>query len=754
MFNENGDQSIETIYPTGGGLPGDDEEEEIDIMNPEPDTLIPTGEDEEERFHHPEHIFMLNEDENEYEEEQDVSFDYIGGEEPQQFDGVLDNQELYNAHYTGEGYPVDKDELLFETFQKYVEPISTATRLEMYPEMKLLPILKRARKPHLPNEEQTGKCWDPPKCGRVINPADGPVQAFLASTRLYPTTDQPREEKPMEPISMFLQQDRLTTSKNSRVQMRRFFRPKPAAAVDVKKFSENTVPPRGQMTPLPDRFFQKRMSITPEQAGFRSDCVECEQCGFLFRNRSMLEGHMKKHDKLKKKEIFSISAGLRCPIKTCDARSDTLATVVRHMKMKHSIGEFTFERIIFKDFNEFKMWRNELERLTMSRFSRTSGKQNIFSKSTYYQCHHSGVVPPQHTEQDPRKRSRQSKKIGRTCTAFFHVRENEDGTVLLRGCTKHTGHGVDIRHLPLSEEIKMEIAHLLIEGCDENSIVDKMRQHSDRKNRRYYLQSYEIRNVANKIEKFKEEYKRRMAAGEPLPDLGEAINGKRHSDRTVYTSTRAKLSCHRYPVVDEQIDEEYLRDAKSPNYESAFYDEEERGSSSSGEDEAVSPFKPSRTAASSEPSTSTSTEKSKELTKAVGDEATIKKLLNMPNRAKAIRRPPAPKIGKPEPVFVKENPAAAQVTTTRNSSSRKGVPKKILIEPETNETENTFSMGVTESAEPSTSSTPASAVRYSSRLKQKREDRDASRFAEEQGIPMEESKSTSLVEDETNPEDE
>lgn len=54
---------------------------------------------------------------------------------------------------------------------------------------------------------------------------------------------------------------------------------------------------------------------------------------------------------------------------------------------------------------------------------------------------------------------------------------------------------------------------MLISGLDESAIVDKMREENDASDRRYYLQNYEVRNVAIKIEKYKDLYKKKVLQG-------------------------------------------------------------------------------------------------------------------------------------------------------------------------------------------------------------------------------------------------
>ncbi|EFO99181.1 hypothetical protein CRE_17911 [Caenorhabditis remanei] len=301
-----------------------------------------------------------------------------------------------------------------------------------------------------------------------------------------------------------------------------------------------------ELTALPDRYFQKRLTLTAKQAGFDSDCATCDTCDFIWRQNKLYQTHLRKHAVYGSGNIMSLHVGLLCPVHNCKTRCDSIATIVKHMQLTHGIDNLPFESIIFKNITEFKLWKVELERLTTARFIPSSTKHNVFCKSTFYQCHMSGRRQYQGTD---KIRNRRSRKIEKTCTAFFNVRENDDGTVVLRGCTKHFGHGMDVKSLPITKDIQMEIAHLLIEGYDEIEIADHMRLLSHPMDRRYYLQNYEVRNVLSKIESYKVEFKKKMVNGEKLPSLVNICKTPSNDQQSVvFPIVKAKLAQSRYPV--------------------------------------------------------------------------------------------------------------------------------------------------------------------------------------------------------------
>ncbi|CCD71068.1 C2H2-type domain-containing protein [Caenorhabditis elegans] len=550
-------------------------DEEIDVIN--------SGDDDEEimrgeQYRHPGEVFMVNEEESIYDDDGSIQYEeYIeedGTYDMNQQYGV-ENQEYVDAHYinTNEEYLTGKEhEMVYQLFGNTatVEPISTEKRLEKYPELKHLPSLRRPTKfTEIKDRPKTHES----KSGRTLDPDSSALHSLLAANKFYPTVDKPvpdqklQENKEQDPAT-YINQSRLTTSKpvsKAQVPPRKGYKPRPSCPEP----KDAHLIPLAHLTPLPDRYFQRRLTITAFQAGFSSECVSCMYCNFVFRQKALLESHIKKHTTTGKNEVMSESSGLICPVEHCTIRCDSIATVVRHMQVTHSVNNIAFERVVFKNFHEFKMWRTELERLTMSKFSRTSGKTNKFSKSTYYQCQHSGKIPSVKSEKEYRKqRTRVSKKLGKTCTAFFHVRENDDGTVLLRGCTKHCGHGRNVQELPVTDDIKLEISNMLISGLDESAIVDKMREENDASDRRYYLQNYEVRNVAIKIEKYKDLYKKKIGTGEPMLQLADFISSKGIKNRPVYPVVKAKLARCRFPVVDKPlVEKQFDVEARTAAYQ-------------------------------------------------------------------------------------------------------------------------------------------------------------------------------------------
>ncbi|CAB3410244.1 unnamed protein product [Caenorhabditis bovis] len=244
-----------------------------------------------------------------------------------------------------------------------------------------------------------------------------------------------------------------------------------------------------------------RESIAARQGELPTETMICSKCNVCFRTKTVFAKHVSLHSEplVQLKAPHGLRAQLLCPIMNCNIKCDCLPTIIEHCRYHHSVENLLFDFIEFSDMAQFRKWREEMELLTVSKFRRSSGKQNTFGKSIYFNCHHSG--PTQQGKDNRNLRQRASKKLGRTCTAFFHLRETADGKVALRGCLRHLGHEQNVRCIPLPENTKTEIARMILQGMHERDIVDVLRERSTIYERQHYVQPYEVRNVHAKLSK-------------------------------------------------------------------------------------------------------------------------------------------------------------------------------------------------------------------------------------------------------------
>ena len=99
-------------------------------------------------------------------------------------------------------------------------------------------------------------------------------------------------------------------------------------------------------------------------------------------------------------------------------------------------------------------------------------------KRSYYQCCRDGEYrdcAKNRATSTKRKLHKPSRKLGVHCISRMTVDEMEDGTVLVKYISAHTGHDVgeeDLPYLPLPPSTKEEISMKLIKGVTCERIID------------------------------------------------------------------------------------------------------------------------------------------------------------------------------------------------------------------------------------------------------------------------------------------
>ncbi|CAI5449601.1 unnamed protein product [Caenorhabditis angaria] len=230
-----------------------------------------------------------------------------------------------------------------------------------------------------------------------------------------------------------------------------------------------------------------------------ADAVICEDCRICFRSRTAYLNHQNMHAQgIQSKPRVQI----QCCIGECQIICDSQPTLIEHLRVQHEQLQLEFSTMNFENPQQFKEWKDDLEARTCSIFFRKWVKNLASCVSAYYFCHRSGNIPAAEKTGKPIQRSRSSKKIGTSCSAYFHMKQTKNGKITIRGCLEHVGHEIgQIDKTPLSKEIREEIAVYLLEGLDENEIVELMKDNSVAGDRRHYIQTYEVRNIYAKLER-------------------------------------------------------------------------------------------------------------------------------------------------------------------------------------------------------------------------------------------------------------
>ena len=72
-------------------------------------------------------------------------------------------------------------------------------------------------------------------------------------------------------------------------------------------------------------------------------------------------------------------------------------------------------------------------------------------------------------------KSQGSSKIGTYCTAHMTVRQNEAALVYVEYNSTHINHSIELAHLMLPEDIRLEVASKLQQGVETKRMLDNIR---------------------------------------------------------------------------------------------------------------------------------------------------------------------------------------------------------------------------------------------------------------------------------------
>ncbi|GMT05414.1 hypothetical protein PENTCL1PPCAC_27588, partial [Pristionchus entomophagus] len=249
-------------------------------------------------------------------------------------------------------------------------------------------------------------------------------------------------------------------------------------------------------------------TVARKSAGIATKQSKCHLCGEWFRSRTALTIHRRTAhpDNIR-------TATIACGDPNCDMVTDTMLSLCEHVADAHKREDLTVEEYRFNSIEDFEAWKERMEADTMSYYTKVSGRQRAAPTGPnsecffrYYQCHLSGYNqrPSQkkHAEEMERVRlrNRGTKKMNRFCTAFMNIKINDnDGSVLLKGCLGHFGHECDIRRVPMPNSLRQEIIELLQKGITEDDVLACVKSKASIHDRAYYLQKYEVKNIVKKL---------------------------------------------------------------------------------------------------------------------------------------------------------------------------------------------------------------------------------------------------------------
>ena len=178
-----------------------------------------------------------------------------------------------------------------------------------------------------------------------------------------------------------------------------------------------------------------------------------------------------------------------------------MASLKLHMQQNHEVKLETRE-LRFDNMAGFMTWKKEEEATTRSYYVLHNGIVNSpTTQYHYYYCNRSGFYKGK-GKGIRNLKCQQSAKIDGTCLSHIVADECiKTGAVTATYVTTHTGHSMDLCHLPIPVEIKVQIATQLKEGVSVTHIMDNIRDMSLMKSvtRQHLLVRQDINNMRRSL---------------------------------------------------------------------------------------------------------------------------------------------------------------------------------------------------------------------------------------------------------------
>ena len=178
-----------------------------------------------------------------------------------------------------------------------------------------------------------------------------------------------------------------------------------------------------------------------------------------------------------------------------------MASLKLHMQQNHEVKLETRE-LRFDNMAGFMTWKKEEEATTRSYYVLHNGIVNSpTTQYHYYYCNRSGFYKGK-GKGIRNLKCQQSAKIDGTCLSHIVADECiKTGAVTATYVTTHTGHSMDLCHLPIPVEIKVQIATQLKEGVSVTHIMDNIRDMSLMKSvtRQHLLVRQDVNNMRRSL---------------------------------------------------------------------------------------------------------------------------------------------------------------------------------------------------------------------------------------------------------------
>ncbi|CAG9772283.1 unnamed protein product [Ceutorhynchus assimilis] len=191
--------------------------------------------------------------------------------------------------------------------------------------------------------------------------------------------------------------------------------------------------------------------------------VSCLICFKVFSTQSSVNRHLKNVHKQEKNNIISYPYdhfNSKCLEENCGTSFRFISELRCHLETVHN-KTMNKENIFFASEEEFNPWFHQICDNNNLEYVRHKQKDQPI---TYFNCNRSGTYKSNIEIRKRAIKSQGSCKIGHKCTSQNILNQNSTGQYCAQYYKTHYGHTIEVQHIHLSKETRINIATKLASG--------------------------------------------------------------------------------------------------------------------------------------------------------------------------------------------------------------------------------------------------------------------------------------------------
>ena len=176
-----------------------------------------------------------------------------------------------------------------------------------------------------------------------------------------------------------------------------------------------------------------------------------------------------------------------------------MAALTTHIEKDHNIETETDTKM-FDDFEEYRVWKNDFEAKTHSQFVQKCAPITTGNTRVYYNyCNRAGKYKPEGKGESQLK-TQGTTKIGYQCSAYVKATEDLiNGKVHVAYCSTHYNHNLQLAHLKIPYNTRLEIIKKLELGVTLDRVLDDIRDTCDGGiNREHQVTRKDLHNIKHR----------------------------------------------------------------------------------------------------------------------------------------------------------------------------------------------------------------------------------------------------------------